>query len=81
MHSLVVCCTALAAAERQQVHEHILRMGGTVALDLTDDTTHLIAVPAGALRLRAARASAGQHALPDKYQVKFISLKKYILGI
>lgn len=43
MDGVVVCCTGFPVEEREDLHQKVCFMGGSVLRDLTDAVTHLVA--------------------------------------
>ncbi|XP_055995895.1 DNA topoisomerase 2-binding protein 1-like [Ostrea edulis] len=60
MKDVVICCTNLVKQRRNEIHDKVEAMGGTVSRDLTNNVTHLIAGEVGSKKYQVA-ATTGKH--------------------
>lgn len=65
MKDVVVCCTNLVKQLRNELHEKVEAMGGTVSRDLTSSVTHLIAGEVGSKKYQVAASAGKQIYLPS----------------
>ncbi|XP_078332044.1 DNA topoisomerase 2-binding protein 1-like isoform X2 [Crassostrea virginica] len=64
MKDVVLCCTNLVKQKRNELHEKVEAMGGTVSRDLTNNVTHLIAGEVGSKKYQVAASTGKQIYLP-----------------